>query len=37
MFKKAVVDQDDHTVSDSHAAVINEKPTLLNYVAAIFA
>lgn len=27
----------DHTPSDAHKAIVNEKPSLINYVAAIFA
>jgi len=41
MFGKKPVTEDhlehDHEVSTSHAAIVNAKPTLLNYVAAIFA
>lgn len=28
---------DEVAVSDAHKAIVNEKPTLINYVAAIFA
>lgn len=30
-------EHDDKHVSEAHKALVNEKPTLINYVAAIFA
>ena len=35
--KSPAEDESHHEVSTTHAAVVNAKPTLLNYTAAIFA
>lgn len=34
---KAFNERSDHDATDTHKAIVNEKPTLINYVSAIFA